>query len=177
MNKICGIYEIKNKLNNDRYVGSSFNVSERTRKHRECLRTNRHRNPHLQSAWNKYGEDNFEFNILFECDKEHLLIEEQKLLDKLPHYNIAKCALSPHTGLKNSKETRAKISKSNLGRIVTKETRVKIGNGNRGIVRTPEFNAQMSAARKGKRLPEEQKRKISESLFRFRAKQRLLPNG
>jgi hypothetical protein len=48
--KISGIYKIINKINNKYYVGSS-----------------KHINPHLQNAWNKYGQNNFDFVITEEC--------------------------------------------------------------------------------------------------------------
>ena len=45
-----------------------------------------HGNIHLQHAWNKYGEDNFEFSIIEECDIE--LLDEREIfwIDKLKSY-------------------------------------------------------------------------------------------
>lgn len=62
---MIGIYAIKNKINNKVYVGQSYNVEHRWKYgHRTALRKNDHGNDHLQSSWNKYGEENFEFLVL-----------------------------------------------------------------------------------------------------------------
>lgn len=68
----CGIYGIHCLANDKWYVGQTFSTrgfKERWNTHRKELRTNRHCNPHFQSAWNKYGEDSFEFVILEELPK------------------------------------------------------------------------------------------------------------
>lgn len=58
-----------NIVNNKRYIGQSVNVEDRLLHHRSELRNQRHSNSHLQRSWNKYGEDNFKFEILFECQE------------------------------------------------------------------------------------------------------------
>lgn len=83
MDKICGIYCIKNLKNNKVYIGKSKNISERWEKHLYALKSNTHPNSHLQSSFNKYGEVNFSFLILdsFEEMKEITLNElEIKLI-------------------------------------------------------------------------------------------------
>ena len=55
----CGVYQIKNTLNGKAYIGSSKNIKRRLGIHRSMLRRGTHRNPHLQNAWNKYGESAF----------------------------------------------------------------------------------------------------------------------
>ena len=79
-NKIIGIYKITNKINNKVYIGQSIEVMQRLSTHKTELRNNKHNNSHLQYAWNKYGEENFIFEIIKECK-----IEE---LDKLEKYYI-----------------------------------------------------------------------------------------
>jgi group I intron endonuclease len=77
MNKISGIYAIKNKTNNKLYIGSSVSPTQRWQKeHLPALNKNKHYNRHLQHSWNKYGENNFEFLILEECN-ENLLVERE----------------------------------------------------------------------------------------------------
>jgi predicted GIY-YIG superfamily endonuclease len=56
-----GVYIINNKLNGHNYIGSSINIKQRFAQHKSTLRHNTHRNQHLQNAWNKYGEENFDF--------------------------------------------------------------------------------------------------------------------
>ena len=80
-NKICGIYCIENKLNHKKYIGQSVNVYSRWSQHRTELKYNRHDNDYLQKAWNKYGEDNFEFKLLETCSIEQLDERENYYID------------------------------------------------------------------------------------------------
>lgn len=85
----CGIYMIINIVNNHRYVGSSVNIKRRLESHRANLRHSKHDNPHLQNAWDKYGEDNFIFSVLEKCSKDSRFVREQYYVDILkPEYNI-----------------------------------------------------------------------------------------
>lgn len=90
------IYRIRNLLNDCCYYGSTINVKDRfyhkPKGHLPLLRNNLHYNKILQNAWNKYGEENFVFEIVEEIlDKSKLLEREQWYLDILkPKYNVAK---------------------------------------------------------------------------------------
>ena len=68
------IYQIKNKVNNKKYIGQTVNFKARKKRHLTDLRCNRHDNPHLQKAFLKYGEEAFEFSIIHEedCSQEKL---------------------------------------------------------------------------------------------------------
>jgi group I intron endonuclease len=59
-----GIYYIKNLITDKYYVGQSRNVEDRIKNHKTCLKHNKHSNSYLQNAWNKYGENVFEFKII-----------------------------------------------------------------------------------------------------------------
>ena len=48
------------------------NFGDRWDCHKAQLRGNYHDNPHLQNSWNKYGEENFKFEILEICNIEGL---------------------------------------------------------------------------------------------------------
>lgn len=78
-----GIYKIINKIDGKYYVGSTKDFDKRWRKkHRKQLRGNYHYNQKLQNAWNKYGENSFEFQILEEVvDVKELYPVEQRYLD------------------------------------------------------------------------------------------------
>jgi group I intron endonuclease len=80
-----GIYKITNLVNNKFYIGSTRDsFLMRLRKHREMLKSNRHPNAYLQSAYNKYGGDSFEFSILEIIDNKKLILEkEQEYITKL----------------------------------------------------------------------------------------------
>jgi len=73
---MCGIYTITNKIDNKIYVGYSINCFKRFSEHKSLLVNNKHKNDHLQNAWNKYGKENFVFEILEECDKVYLSSQE-----------------------------------------------------------------------------------------------------
>jgi group I intron endonuclease len=58
------IYKIVNLVNDKFYVGSTVHKKVRFRQHRKLLRAGRHHCKHLQAAWNKYGEDKFDFRVV-----------------------------------------------------------------------------------------------------------------
>lgn len=76
-----GIYAIKNIENEKFYVGSAVCLERRRIRHWTDLRSSSHHNEHLQRAWDKYGEDVFEFEIVVECGKADLIWIEQAYLD------------------------------------------------------------------------------------------------
>lgn len=79
-----GVYIITNLINGKIYIGStteSFQLRWST--HKRSLKGNRHCNRHLQFAVNKYGVENFKFEILEECLSEFCVIREQYYLDTL----------------------------------------------------------------------------------------------
>ncbi len=86
MNKkrIAGIYHIKNCCNNKLYIGSSINILERWKVHKYQLNKNTHDNKYLQNAWNKYGQNNFEFQIIkLITNLNEIINEEQKYVNNL----------------------------------------------------------------------------------------------
>lgn len=72
-----GIYQILNKNNGKRYIGSSNNIKLRFYHHKNLLRKNAHHSKHLQASWDKNGEFVFDFNIVEKVDKEDDLIERE----------------------------------------------------------------------------------------------------
>ena len=76
-----GIYEIKCLANKKVYIGSSIDIKRRWGEHRYQLKNNRHHSTRLQRSWNKYGQDNFEFNRIEEVDENILIEYEQKWMD------------------------------------------------------------------------------------------------
>lgn len=89
LGNVCGVYKITNLINGKIYIGSSKNLRNRLWEHRALLRHNKHQNAHLQNAWNKYGEINFDYAILEKCNIEDQYTREQYYIDKYkPEYNI-----------------------------------------------------------------------------------------
>ena len=87
--KKVGIYQIRNKLNNNIYIGKSKNLSARKSQHLYYLKVGNHHSIHLQRAFDKYGGNNFIFEILLYCESFELDRYEKELIKKLkPSYNI-----------------------------------------------------------------------------------------
>lgn len=145
--KLCGIYAIRK---DERfYIGHSSNIRIRWSKHKYLLRKGAHPNPHLQNAWNLYGEEAFEFLVLEECAVELLLEREQYYFDQhLDKYNIALVAGS-RLGVPQSPETKARIGAASKGHEVSPEAREKMRVALTGRVISEETRAKMSAAQKG----------------------------
>ena len=55
------IYFIVNTTTGKKYIGETINFKERKSKHLSYLRKNSHHSKKLQRAYNKYGENNFEW--------------------------------------------------------------------------------------------------------------------
>ncbi|MBS4539797.1 GIY-YIG nuclease family protein [Clostridium sp. D2Q-11] len=68
MKKVACVYSIANISSNKIYIGSTVNYKKRIQKHLSLLRRDKHINKQLQEDFNKYGEDNFIFDILLEVD-------------------------------------------------------------------------------------------------------------
>lgn len=127
-----GIYTIINRINGHEYIGSSVNIKERWRLHVIRLRNNNHHSIHLQRAWNKYGEENFDFVILIKCKPEYLLENEQNYFEKeFPEYNICLIAGSS-LGIIRSDKYKQKQRIAQRGKTISEETRRKISIGMRG---------------------------------------------
>lgn len=88
----CGIYQIRNIVNNKIYIGSTKDLYTRKRSHFYDLDKNKHRNSHLQKSYRKYGKENFVFEIIEFCTIENQINNEQYWLDELKQkfecYNI-----------------------------------------------------------------------------------------
>lgn len=122
-----GIYKIVNTVTGAVYVGSAaLSFRRRWQKHLSYLRRGKHVNPHLQSAWNKYGETAFEFIILEATAPDGLLALEQWYIDNharglgVESYNVAPVAGSM-LGFKFSEESKARVGAFWKGRKKTAE--------------------------------------------------------
>lgn len=112
---LSGIYEVRNNITDSTYIGSAINLDRRRSVHFSLLRKNLHPNIHLQRAWNKYGNDSFEFNILLFCRRDVLIFYEQRFLDTItPAYNLSPTANS-NLGTKYNYSKLSKI-KSGISR-------------------------------------------------------------
>ncbi len=159
-----GVYIIKNVINNKFYIGSSFNIINRWESHIRELKKNKHKNKYLQRAWNKYGEENFKFEILELIeDTKYLLNREQYWIDKLHAcklgYNL--CPIAGSTlGIKLSKETKEKISKVQKGKKLSEETKQKISKSSKSG--TSEVKEKISEKLKGRIVTDKMRKATSE---------------
>ncbi|EMA6345059.1 GIY-YIG nuclease family protein [Bacillus cytotoxicus] len=136
-----GIYRILNLVNRKFYVGSSNNLLKRKREHFGALKKGEHTNSYLQRAYNKYGANNFIFEVVEYIigsakllDKEQYYIDILKACDRSVGYNINENATggglfgenNPNFGKPMSEEQKEKIRLTLTGHSVSEETRKKI---------------------------------------------------
>ena len=137
MERISGIYKITNLATNKSYIGSAVDTNYRRQSHFSNLKCNKHCNIHLQRAYDKYGLENFKFEIIELCPVEKLIEREQYYFDTLffaqeyirgedtrfnhMSYNIEPSA-GNSLGRKATQETKDKMSKLFKGRKIHPNT-------------------------------------------------------
>lgn len=85
---ISCIYEIRNIINNNVYIGRTCCFHRRQLEHLSLLISNSHYNKYLQNSFNKHGIKNFKFEIISTCPEEYLIKLEQWFINNLnPNYN------------------------------------------------------------------------------------------
>ncbi len=139
-----GSYQSK-KLSLPIYIGSSGNLKERIQhKHFSTLRSNIHDNIVFQNAWNKYGEKQFVWILLDECNDSKQLLELEQLyldfcrpfIDEQRGFNINHIADKPPdtTGIPKPKTeiTRRKMSEAGKKKIFTNEHKQNISRACQG---------------------------------------------
>ncbi len=85
--KPAGIFQIRNKANGKILLGSSLNLEGPLNSHKFMLTIGRHRNETLQQEWNKFGADQFAFEVLevvkVKDDPNFNLSDELTLLEQI----------------------------------------------------------------------------------------------
>jgi len=163
--KIIGIYKITNKINGKVYIGQSWNTEKRWKEHKandKCTH-----NIHLYNAFQKYGIENFEFEIIRTFIEGGLT---QLLLDFFENYYIKfynamnnKKGYNKKEGGSNGKlsdESKNKIAKARKGKKESKETIEKRRLKLIGLKRSKESKENISKALSGRTLSEEHKKNI-----------------
>ena len=152
--KEIGIYKIENKLNGHCYIGSSKNIKKRWYEHKRRLRNGIHHSIVLQRAWVKYGEENFNFQLLCNCLEDELLVKEQEYFDKInPEYVILKVA-GRVDGYKHSEETKKIIREKRAKQVIimSEERRNNISKSKKNIPLSDNHKKALSKSHKGKKL-------------------------
>ena len=75
-----GVYRIRDKVNGKFYYGSSLNINGRIKEHLRALRQGTHENQHLQNAFNRDGEENFEFTPVLSLNADGMTYEDVNYL-------------------------------------------------------------------------------------------------
>lgn len=115
------IYKITNNINNKVYIGQTTNsLNERIREYRNECKYNPNSRPIIR-AMNRYGFNNFNFEIIDKTDSklkldelERKYIKEYNSLITQNGYNVE---LGGNGKGKHSKETRRKISEAQIGKL------------------------------------------------------------
>ena len=159
------IYKAKNMCNNKCYIGKTKNLIQRKRSHKKDTSINRCKNNIFHNAIRKYSWNNFEWEILKECDDELMLnlMETFMIMVHKSHisengYNMTWGGEGGNLWTNNphKEETRKKLSlssrgnKSFTGKKHSNETKIKMSISAKGL-------------KKGIKLTEEHKRKIGEA--------------
>lgn len=79
-----GIYCITNRINNKKYIGQALNLKRRKTQHFNHYNSN----IHLQHAMKKYGNENFEWEVLEYCSANDLSEREQFYIDSYDFANL-----------------------------------------------------------------------------------------
>lgn len=164
----CGIYSITNLKNGKRYIGQSSNLAKRKTTHLWLLRSGKHFNRHLQSAWNLQGESDFAIEVLELCSPEETNSKEIYYISKydsmLNGYNL--CAGGESSlGRTCGEVSRAKISIANRGRVKSEEALAKHSLASKLNWTKPDYVAKQKRRKPpvpwlGKQLSDDHKRNI-----------------
>ena len=137
----CGIYLIRNLINNKIYIGQSSDIKRRWQEHLRSAQPNKYAkksirdsNAPLHLAMQKYGIKNFSINILECCQKEKLNYFEKKWIqllnanDKHLGYNLTEGGQFNFV-LKGEKHSQAKLTQKDVNEIkdLLKNTKISLG--------------------------------------------------
>lgn len=122
------IYQIKNLENGKLYIGSTIGPDRRFYEHKYDLNKQAHHAEHLQKAWNKYGENSFEFSLLEETEienrfkRERFWILTERTLN--PDYGYNTVLPDENGGYYKTPEMKSKISQGVISKLIEQRGRV-----------------------------------------------------
>jgi len=161
------VYKIENLVNGKIYIGqTTLNPSKRYSSHLYELRNKKHKNLHLQSSYNNYGELNFKFTVLnYATDKKTLdkleydYIKSYNCLDDSKGYNLQ----SGGANGKPSLRTRRKMSEARKGEKAPWYGKMGSEHPRYGKPHSEKIRQKISETKKGKKLSLDHRQKISEA--------------
>jgi len=188
------IYKAENIVNGKMYIGKTIRpLEDRINGHFYDMK--RYNYP-FYNALEKYGKDNFSWEILTETDSESKLNVLEKfyiacyrrmgVLYNLTDggdgccWNKGKSLSEEHKikirqsniGLKRSEETKEKVRQANLGKKHSEETKRKMSEKHKGYKFSDESKLKMRKSAMGRIISQEQRNKISLSLKNYYLKSR-----
>lgn len=152
---MIGIYSITNTVNGKKYIGQSRNIAQRWQHERRLHSIN----PHLKSAFIKYGLAQFTFEVLCECEVSELSELEVFIISELGTFH-------PHRGYNKTfggeggvltLESRQKISNTLKG---NRNSCAKAGKNYRVKTLSEEHKARIAASLRGRKTSEETREKF-----------------
>lgn len=168
---MCGVYVIRCNPTNKVYVGSATRTfAHRWRLHRMMLSENRHHSITLQRAWNKYGAEAFSFEISEVTERVHSVAVEQVYIDYYracdPRFGFNVCPVAGSSrGVKQTDETKRKVSAAGSGRIRSAETRKRMSESalqRNDLDKCAARLREMNKSRTGHNITETHREKISQ---------------
>lgn len=167
---MTGIYKITNPKGKV-YIGQSINIDARKKYYKSLRCKNQTK---IYNSLLKYGFDNHIFDVICFCDISELNKLERHYQE---NYNSVEKGLNCRlTNTKDksgilSKETKLKISKANLGKVISQEIKLKISENTRKGM-TVEGKKRLSDLRKNQIVSKETRLKMSiKSKGRFHSKE------
>lgn len=162
------VYEIRHIGTGKTYVGSTNSWKRRLSEHKGALRAGKHCNKHLQRAWAKYGESEFDFCVLEHlADTSGMVEREQHWIDTLQAavvgFNMCPAAGS-RRGVPHTPEHRAKISAAKMGHVQSEEAKALIREKRAAQVITHASAAKTQAKNVGKKRTAEFCARVSSKL-------------
>lgn len=153
---LCGVYKITNNVNGKVYIGQSINIKNRWKDHVYALNRGDSNCTLLQRAWNKYKQNSFSFEILELCleneldnveikyinlydainngyniepggnENKHLSGKTKQKISNAAKERLSDPAKNPMYDKHHTDETKAKISASKKGKLLSEETKKKL---------------------------------------------------
>lgn len=126
----CGIYLIRNNVNNKIYIGQSVNIKRRLQEHIRAAQPQKYKSKSLRDsntpihlAMQKYGVDQFSALVLEQCKREFLNDREKYWISLLQSnnkeigYNLTEGG-QDNFALKGEKHGQAKLTQKNVDTII-----------------------------------------------------------
>ena len=167
-----GIYKIQNKINGKQYIGqTSKSFKKRYWSHLWNLRNNSHHNIKLQKQFNKYGEENFVFQVVEAVkDKSTLNELEKKYIKDFDQiqkgYNIQTGGTDIDLTKYIQSETRKRVGEKNQkrmkGRKLSEETKKRMRESSRHLSPQEKTIESVRNYMKNRVVSDETKKKLSE---------------